>query len=139
MTSAAAELQKALHAALTGNGDVVRLTGGPHVYDFAPERARFPYITFGRTSVYDWSTSDGAGTEHLVSLHVWSRARGKAEAHAIIEAAERALQAVAPDLEGHRIVGIFRDFAEVSYDPDMELHHGLLRYRALLEEVRAAG
>ena len=80
MASAAAELQKAIHATLTGNGAVTDLLGGRRVYDFAPERARFPYVTIGRTSVYDWSTGDGNGSEHLVTLHVWSRARGKAEA-----------------------------------------------------------
>ncbi|MCB1425421.1 MAG: DUF3168 domain-containing protein [Zhengella sp.] len=138
MASAAAELQKAIHAALTGNEDVTRLTGGPRVYDFAPERARFPYITIGRTSVYDWSTGDDSGSEHLVTLHVWSRARGKAEAHAIIEAAEQALRDFSPDLEGHRLVGLFREFAEVYFDVEMELQHGLLRYRALVEERAGA-
>ncbi|MFP1631582.1 DUF3168 domain-containing protein [Zhengella sp. ZM62] len=138
MASAAAELQKAIHATLTGNGAVTDLLGGRRVYDFAPERARFPYVTIGRTSVYDWSTGDGDGSEHLVTLHVWSRARGKAEAHAIIEAAERALDEFSPELDGHRLVGLFREFAEVYFDEDMELQHGLLRYRVLLEEQAGA-
>ena len=106
--------------------------------ELAPERARFPYITIGRTSVYDWSTGDDSGSEHLVTLHVWSRARGKAEAHAIIEAAEQALRDFSPDLEGHRLVGLFREFAEVYFDVEMELQHGLLRYRALVEERAGA-
>lgn len=137
MASAAAELQKAIHAVLTGDPGLTDLLGGGRVYDFAPERARFPYVTIGRTSVYDWSTGDDSGSEHLVTLHVWSRARGKAEAHAIIEAAERALGGFSPPLDGHRVVGLFREFAEVYFDEEMELQHGLLRYRALLE--RQAG
>ncbi|WP_165784349.1 DUF3168 domain-containing protein [Zhengella mangrovi] len=134
MTSAAAELQRAIHATLTGAEDVVRLLGGPHVHDMAPERARYPYVTIGRTSVYDWSTSDDAGTEHLVTLHAWSQARGKAECQAVLEAAGKALEGFSPDLEGHRVVGFFREFAEVNYDPEMQLQHGLMRFRALVEE-----
>lgn len=134
MTSPAAELQKAIHAVLTADEGVTGLLGGRRIHDFAPERARFPYVTIGRTSVYDWSTSDDSGTEHLVTLHVWSRARGKAEAHAVIEAIEKALADFSPVLDGHRLVGLFREFSEVYYDEDMQLQHGLLRFRALLEQ-----
>src|SRR5690606_31296217 len=80
MTDAAADLQKALFAALAGDAALVSALGGAKVFDHAPAHVAFPYVTFGRTSVHDWSTDAERGAEHLVTLHVWSKARGRMEA-----------------------------------------------------------
>ena len=79
MTAAAADLQKALFSALTGDAALVSALGGAKVFDHAPAHAAFPYVTFGRTSVYDWSTGTESGAEQLLTLHVWSKARGRKE------------------------------------------------------------
>ena len=47
----------------------------------------FPYIGFGRTSVYDWSTGTEKDTEQLFTVHVWSKAKGEAETVGIMEIA----------------------------------------------------
>jgi hypothetical protein len=38
-------------------------------------------------------------------------------------------------LEGHALVSMRREFAEVRYDEDLAVHHGLVRFRALIEAV----
>jgi len=133
MTSPAAELQKAIFMTLGNDAALISALGGPKIYDDAPLHVGFPYITFGLTSVYDWSTSTESGTEQIFTLHVWSKAHGKAEALAIMETARAALDDASPTLENHHLVSLRFEFAEVRFDDDLILYHGLLRFRALME------
>jgi hypothetical protein len=133
MTSPAAELQKAVFAALANDAALLGALGGAKIYDDAPVHAGFPHITFGLTSVYDWSTSTESGTEQLFTLHVWSKAHGKAEALKIMEAARAVLDDAALTLDGHHLVSLRFDFAEVRFEDDLIVYHGLLRFRALTE------
>jgi hypothetical protein len=135
MTAAAADLQKALFEALKGDAALVAVLGGGKVFDHAPANVAFPYITFGRTSVYDWSTDTESGTEQLFTLHVWSKARGKGEALGIMEIVMRRLGTGALALDRHHLVNLTLEFAEARYDEDLSVHHGLLRYRAVMEEA----
>ena len=131
--NSAAELQKAIFEALAANGALAVLVGA-RVFDHAPANAAFPYITFGRTSVYDWSTGTESGTEQLFTLHVWSKAKGKKEALEIMELARGTLHDAALELEGHKLVNLRLEFSEARYDDRNEAHHGLLRFRAVVEE-----
>ena len=135
MTAAAADLQKALFEALNGDAALVAALGGAKVLDHAPANVAFPYITFGRTSVYDWSTSTESGTEQLFTLHVWSKAKGKAEALAVMEIVRRRLDAGALALDGRHLVNLTFEFAEARFDEDLSVYHGLLRYRAVMEDA----
>ena len=131
--NSAAELQKAIFEALAANGPLAVLVG-TRVFDHAPANAAFPYITFGRTSVYDWSTGTESGTEQFFTLHVWSKAKGKKEALEIMELARATLHDAALELEGHKLVNLRLEFSEARYDDRNEAHHGLLRFRAVVEE-----
>lgn len=136
MTAAASELQKAVFAALNGDVELTALMGGAgKVYDHAPAAATFPYITFGRTSIFDWSTGTELGSEHLFTLHVWSKTKGKKEALEIMERAKWRLDDASLPLEGQQLVSMRLEFAEARYDDDQSVHHGLLRFRALIEET----
>ena len=131
--NSAAELQKAIFEALAANGALAALVG-TRVFDHAPANAAFPYITFGRTSLYDWSTGTESGTEQLFTLHVWSKAKGKKEALEIMDLARATLHDAALELEGHNLVNLRLEFSEARYDDRNEAHHGLLRFRAVVEE-----
>lgn len=135
MTAPAAELQKAVFAALTGDAALGGLLGGPKVYDHAPANVAFPYITFGRTSIFDWSTGTESGSEHLFTLHIWSKARGKKEALEIMESARVLLDDAALELDQHRLVNLRLEFSEARFDEDHTVYHGLLRFRAVTEEA----
>jgi hypothetical protein len=135
MTSAAAELQTAIFSALSNDSALVAELGGSRIYDQAPASVAFPYITFGRTSVYDWSTGTESGTEQLFTLHIWSKARGKKEVLEVMELARQRLDNAALPLSGHHLVNLRLEFAEARYDDDLAVHHGLLRFRAVTEEV----
>jgi hypothetical protein len=132
--SSAAELQKAVFDALGANTALAGLIG-TRVLDHAPGNVAFPYITFGRTSVYDWGTGTESGTEQLFTLHVWSKGKGKKETLEIMELARETLHDAALDLDGHRLVNLRLEFSEAMYDDRNEAHHGLLRFRAVTEGV----
>lgn len=135
MTSPALELQKALLGALSGDAALTAALGGQRIHDRPPANAAFPYITFGRTSVYDWSTGTEPGTEQILTLHIWSKAQGKKEALEIMELARARLEGEGITMPEFALVSLFFEFAEVRYDDDLAVHHGLLRFRARLEPV----
>lgn len=134
MSLAAAELQKAIFAALGGNAALAALLGGQRIYDHAPANVPFPYVTFGQTSIFDWSTGTESGTEQLFTLHVWSKAKGKKEALEIMEVARAELDSAELSLGGDQhLVNLRLEFAEARYNEDLAVHHGLLRFRAVTE------
>lgn len=133
MTAAAADLQKAMFSALAGNAALLSALGGPKIFDNAPAHAAFPYVAFGRSSVYDWSTSTESGVEQLVTLHVWSKGRGRKETLDIMESVRAALDQAPLDLDAHHLVDLRLEYSEVRYDEDVGVHHGLLRLRAVTE------
>lgn len=132
MTSAALALQKAVYAALSADAGVGALIGG-RIYDLAPRNAVFPYATFGRATLADWSTGTEDGAEHRLTLDVWSRAHGKSECHAIGEAIRAALNDAALTLTGHALVNLLFESADTARDPDGITFHGVLRFRAVTE------
>jgi len=137
MSSAGFALQKAIFEKLTSDAPTLAALGGPRVYDDAPARTEFPFVTFGQSSERDWSTGSDEGYEHLVTLHVWSRARGSREAEQVIAAARAALHDQDLTLSGHRLINLRHEFSEARRDSDGETFHGIARFRAVTE-VEAA-
>jgi hypothetical protein len=133
MIAAAADLQKAIFSALGAESALTALLGGAKVFDRAPANVRFPYVTFGMTGIYDWSTATENGAEQLFTLHVWSKTQGKKETLDIMEAIRARLDGPLV-LEAHRLVALRLDYSEARYDEDLLIHHGLLRFRAMIEE-----
>jgi hypothetical protein len=133
MTAPAAELQRAIFAALSGSAGLVAALDGERIFDHAPAHVAFPYITFGRTSIYDWSTGTESGVEQLFTLHVWSKAKGKKEALEIMDEARAALHDQSLPLDGHALANLRLEFSEVRFDDDLSVYHGLLRFRAVTE------
>ena len=134
MANASWALQQAVFARLTSDGALIALLGGTRVYDDVPVRAAFPYVTFAQGSARDWSTSNDAGAEHAVVLHVWSRASGRKEALAIIEALRASLHDAALTLAEHRLINLRHEASEVRRASDGETYYGIVRLRAVTEE-----
>jgi hypothetical protein len=133
MTAATADLQKAIFTALLADTGLVAVLGGGKVFDHAPASVAFPYVTLGRASVYDWSTATEPGTEQLLTLHVWSKARGKKEALDIMERVRLVLDGAPLDLDGHQLIDLRLVYSEARYDDDIDVYHGQLRFRAVTE------
>ena len=128
-------LEKAIHGTLTSDTEVITLLGGARVYDDVPRGAEFPYLTFGQSTARDWSTDSEGGSEHIVTLNVWSRHAGEREVHLIMAAVRDALHGADLAIAGHRLINSRHEASEASRDPDGETYHGIVRFRAVLEPV----
>lgn len=132
--SPATELQKAVFALLSGDAALAGLLGGAKIFDHAPAGVAFPYLTFGRVGVFDWSTDTSSGAEIFFTLHAWSKARGKSEALSIVARARTLLHEAQPALVTHRLVNLRAESAEAGFVDDIDVHHARLRFRAVVEE-----
>ena len=54
------------------------------VFDHVPEGQAFPYVTIGESTAADFSTKTEAGQEHTITIHAWSRERGRKETKQIL-------------------------------------------------------
>ena len=135
MASAGLELQKSIFSALTSSPAVTGLLGGAHVFDDVPSGAAYPYLTIGESAARDWSTGTEPGDEHILTLHVWSRAAGRMEAHEIMGAVRAALHDVPLTVAGYRLINLRHEFSDARREPDGETYHGVVRYRAVTEPV----
>lgn len=132
--SAERVLVAAVRAALLADAGVKALLGDPaRIYDDAPEGVAFPYVTLGRV---ESRPADAAGTqaiEHALTLHVWSRYGGRAEALDIIAALRAVLHNSPLTLAGYRLILLYASFADVFRSGDAQTTHGVLRLRAVTE------
>lgn len=135
MPSASWALQKALHAQLSADAGLAALLGAPRIYDDVPRNPTFPYVTYGGSTVRDWSTGSDDGHEHIVTLHAWSRGAGRKPAHELLGALETALDQKALALDGHRLISLRHEFSDVRREADGETWHGVLRLRAITEAL----
>jgi hypothetical protein len=133
MATAGWALQKAIHGALTASAPLTTLLGGAHVFDDVPRDAAFPYLTFGQSTLRDWSAGGEEASEHILTIHVWSQAPGRKEAHAIMGTVRGVLHDQALALDGHRLVNLRHEISEARRDADGETTHGIVRLRAVTE------
>jgi hypothetical protein len=130
-------LQRSIYQALANDSDLTALLGGARIYDDAPQAAPYPFITLGQSVIQDWSTGTEDGSEHSLTLHVWSRAGGKKQVHEIIEAIEAVLHDQPLMLEDHHLINLRHEISEARPDPDGDTFHGIVRYRAVTEPAVA--
>ena len=134
-TAASAALRAAVHDALIADAALVSVLGGPKVYDEPPRAAAFPYVTLGETRIADFSTGDGLGEEHQLTLHAWSRQGGTREAHVIAGALLQALDDAPLTLADHHLVNFRFAVADVRREADGRTYHARVVFRAVTEPV----
>lgn len=134
--SADRALAAAIHAAALADAGVKAVLGNPaRLYDAPPPDPVFPYATLGRVESQAMDASGGQALEHGVTLHVWSRYGGRAEALDAIAALRDALHDAALNVAGRRLVFLFAQFSDVFRSGDGVTTHGVLRLRALSEPI----
>ena len=134
-TSPALALQTGLRAALLADADLVTALGGEQVFDDVPRDTTFPYITIGEIETRDWSTQTSRGNEHTVTVHVWSRYRGRKQVQDLIAEVDRILDGAAPPLANQRLVNLSTIFWTALREPDGEVYRGTVRLRAVTEPI----
>lgn len=133
MPDAGFALQAAIQSRLAATAAVTGALGGARIYDHVPRGANFPYLAYGLAIQRDAGTGTEAGTEHIVTLHVWSKAAGRHEALAVLGAVRDALHDQPLALSGFRLVNLRHETSDVRRDTDAEGVHGTIRFRAVTE------
>lgn len=132
--SAERALAAAMRNALLAGDGVKAVLGNPaRIYDDPPPDPVFPYATFGRFESKPADASGGEAIEHAVTLHVWSRYGGRAEALDALGAMRAALHNAPLGVEGQTLVLLLAQFADVFRSGDGRTTHGVLRMRAITE------
>lgn len=124
-------LQQSIYAKLTGDSTLMGLIEG--VFDRPPQGGNFPYITLGESLITDRSTKATTGTEHLVTLHVWSREGGRTETAIIMERVYVLLHHATLVVTGQ--IFILSRFAssKLLLEEDGFTYHGSMQFQILLE------
>jgi hypothetical protein len=133
MSSSALALHDAIVAALSADHTLVDLLGAARIFDQEPKPPPYPYIVLGQTSTRDADADITPTDEHIVTLQVWSRARGRHEVQAIVAAIRTALHDATLSLTGHRLINLRHEFSEARRDADGITFRGLIRFRAVTE------
>ncbi|SFR98033.1 DUF3168 domain-containing protein [Sphingomonas jatrophae] len=113
--SAVAAVQAAMVAALRGDATVAATASG--VFDGPPARAAFPYVAIGETLARDWSAKGMTGRELNLAVIAWDEGGRAARLHALAAAAEAAIEGMARELDGWRIVSLVFVRSRVVRDP----------------------
>jgi Protein of unknown function (DUF3168) len=135
MVASTLALQQAVYLTLTGTPALVAALGGTHIHDDVPQPPTFPYVSFGPSSVTDADTATERADLHTLTLHIWSRARGRKELHILIDLVRLALHDKPLALTGHRLINIRHTQTDTRRLSDGETLHSTLRFRALTEPV----
>lgn len=105
------------------------------VYDDAPQGAAFPYITIGDDTLTEWDQDACLGAEATLTLHVWSRERGRKQTKQIQGLLYDALHRYPLTVNGAHAVDCLWEMSESFLDPDGHTRHGVSRFRIILQKL----
>ncbi|WP_371396209.1 DUF3168 domain-containing protein [Fretibacter rubidus] len=106
----------------------------PRLYDHAPDDPVFPYLTFGPLRSEDASGQGGVITNHLQTLHLWSRYAGRAEMLSLIGAVSRVLIDGDLTVEDGVVVNRHILLTDIFRATDGLTLHGVIRLRITTDQ-----
>lgn len=128
-------LQKALIAHLRMDPALQALLGDPaRIWDATPRGTLYPHLLIGQCESRPVE-ADGCGVEHVLSLRCASRFEGTEEAKAICAAVRAAVHEAALEADGVRVVSIRATYADVFRSSDHRRVWGVIRVRAVTEDI----
>lgn len=110
------------------------------IYDNVPQAldsgndSFFPYVTIGDDTMIDWDTDTSQGKEATLTIHVWSRYRGRKEVKEIQGIIYDILHLSNLIITGYHSVLMLSEFSETLLDPDGLTRHGVQRFRLIVEK-----
>ena len=129
------ELQQAIRSRLTDSSEVAS-AGVTAVYDHVPQCADFPYVVIGEDSGTPADTDDTLDADHIVTVHTWSRYRGRKQTKKIQQAVYDVLHRQPLSIGNAQFVDCTLESQETFLDADGLTRHGVQRFRILLDDVR---
>lgn len=108
---------------------------GTPVYDHVPQDTPFPYIVIGDDTSTAWDTDNSIGSESTLTIHVWSRQRGRKEVKEIMADIYASLHRHDVSISGGVLVECAAEFQESFLDPDGITRHGVIRFRLIVDAI----
>jgi len=133
--NAVSDVARALHTVLAGDFRVQNALGlPPRLYDDPPEDPIFPYLTYGPIRSEDNSADGARLTVHLITLHLWSRYSGRAEALELMGMVAAVLTDMPITLSGAALVNRHIIYTDIFRASDGLTLHGILRLRVTTDQ-----
>lgn len=129
------ELQKAIYAKLANDAPLLAIATA--VYDYVPQPddsgdpAEFPYVVIGDDSLNAWDTDSTTGADASVTIHTWSRYKGKQEIKAMQGAIYAAVNRATLAIAGYSFVLSDLLTSDSFVDSDGVTQHGVQTFRVL--------
>ena len=82
-------LQTAVVARLAGDSEIIAIIGAGRIFDRQITRVEPPYLVLGEMTVADFSTGDGAGSEHRFEIEARTKQNGRKQVAALADADAR--------------------------------------------------
>jgi hypothetical protein len=122
--------QTVIFNALDGNAPLNAIVSG--VYDAVPQVEIFPYVTIGEDSINEWDTFDNVGANASITVHTWSRARGRKETKQIQGLIYDALHRQEFSSAGYDVVAVDFEASQSFMDADGLTRHGVSTFRIFI-------
>ena len=127
-----AQVQKALYDALVGSPVAALVTG---IYDHVDQGTAFPYVVIGEDAAGEWDTDTEVGSDSLLTIHVWSREKGRLQTKEIQEGIYNALHRAELTIVDAIFYSLDWQFSDSFLDSDGETRHGVMRFRLLYDSL----
>lgn len=131
--SAVLPLQVAVLTTLGADAELTALVQG--VFDWAKEGQAFPYVVIGDSVETPDNTHDSHGSITVITLHVWSKYRGYAQALTIARRLRALLEHRPLTIVGHRHVATYFVSQQTLTDPEPpgDIRHVPVSFRVLTQ------
>lgn len=126
-------VQTAVYDALTGDAALAALVEG--VFDAVPQDQSFPFVTIGEDIHNEWDTNTTLGSDCSITVHTWSRGRGRKETKEIQGAVYDALHRASLTYAGYRFVSVEFAGSQSFMDADGLTRHGIQTFRVIIERT----
>jgi hypothetical protein len=116
------------------SADLALQSLGAPVYDGVPQSTPYPYVTIGEDLHVEWDTDTSLGTDCSLSIHTWSRHRGRRETKQMQAAIYDSLHRAELVYSGYNVV--LCDFvnSQSFLDSDGLTRHGVQTFRIITEK-----
>ena len=105
------------------------------VYDHVDQGSAFPYVVIGEDSAAEFDTDTEIGAESSITIHTWSRYKGRQETKEIQQMIYDILHRAELTITDAKFYGLDWQFSDSFLEPDGETRHGVMRFRLLYDSL----
>ena len=128
------ELQKTIYAKLITDS-TIKTTYSATVHDHVSSGTAFPYVVIGEETLIDDSSSkDIDFNEFTLTIHTFSRNRGRKEAKQIMARIYTLLHKASLTVTGANHINTRFEYSDVVREQDGLTYHGVQRFRTILHD-----